>query len=50
MDNMKVKIDDLVFERANYDADGDALYLTRRVEHGRRCCADARGSWCPLWP
>jgi uncharacterized protein YuzE len=29
MDNMKVKIDDLVFERANYDADGDVLYLTR---------------------
>jgi len=26
---MKVKIDDLVFERANYDADGDVLYLTR---------------------
>jgi uncharacterized protein YuzE len=29
MDNMKVKIDDLVFERVNYDADGDVLYLTR---------------------
>jgi uncharacterized protein YuzE len=29
MNNMKVKIDDLVFERANYDADGDVLYLTR---------------------
>jgi uncharacterized protein YuzE len=29
MGNMKVKIDDLVFERANYDADGDVLYLTR---------------------
>ena len=26
---MKVKIDDLIFERANYDADGDVLYLTR---------------------
>ncbi|HSZ70591.1 MAG TPA: DUF2283 domain-containing protein [Solirubrobacteraceae bacterium] len=26
---MKVKIDDLVFDRANYDADGDVLYLTR---------------------
>ena len=26
---MKVKIDDLVFERANYDTDGDVLYLTR---------------------
>jgi uncharacterized protein YuzE len=29
MDNLTVKIDDLVFERANYDADGDVLYLTR---------------------
>jgi uncharacterized protein YuzE len=29
MDSMKVKIDDLVFDRANYDADGDVLYLTR---------------------
>ena len=29
MDNMKVRIDDLVFERANYDAEGDVLYLTR---------------------
>jgi uncharacterized protein YuzE len=29
MNNMKVKIDDLEFERANYDADGDVLYLTR---------------------
>jgi len=26
---MKVKIDDLLFDRANYDADGDVLYLTR---------------------
>ena len=29
MDSMKVKIDDLLFDRANYDADGDVLYLTR---------------------
>ena len=29
MDSMKVKIDDLVFDRASYDADGDVLYLTR---------------------
>jgi uncharacterized protein YuzE len=29
MNSMKVKIDDLVFDRANYDADGDVLYLTR---------------------
>jgi uncharacterized protein YuzE len=29
MDSMKVKIDDLVFDRANYDADGDVLYLAR---------------------
>jgi uncharacterized protein YuzE len=26
---MKVKIDDLVFDRADYDADGDVLYLAR---------------------
>ena len=26
---MNVKIDDLIFERANYDADGDVLYLAR---------------------
>ena len=26
---MNVKIDDLVFDRANYDADGDVLYLAR---------------------
>jgi uncharacterized protein YuzE len=26
---MTVTIDGLVFERANYDADGDVLYLTR---------------------
>ncbi len=26
---MKVKIDDLVFNRANYAADGDVLYLAR---------------------
>jgi uncharacterized protein YuzE len=29
MDNMKVKIDDVTFDRANYDADGDVLYLAR---------------------
>ena len=26
---MNVKIDELVFDRANYDADGDVLYLAR---------------------
>lgn len=26
---MNVKIDDLIFDRANYDADGDVLYLAR---------------------
>jgi len=26
---MKVKIDDVTFDRANYDADGDVLYLAR---------------------
>jgi uncharacterized protein YuzE len=26
---MRVKIDDLVFDRAKYDADGDVLYLGR---------------------
>jgi len=26
---MKVRIDNLVFDRANYDADGDVLYLAR---------------------
>ncbi len=26
---MKVKIDDVIFDRANYDADGDVLYLAR---------------------
>lgn len=26
---MNVKIDDLVFDRANYDAEGDVLYLAR---------------------
>jgi uncharacterized protein YuzE len=26
---MNVKIDNLVFDRANYDADGDVLYLAR---------------------
>src|SRR5262249_13139725 len=29
MDAMNVKIDDLVFDRADYDADGDVLYLAR---------------------
>jgi uncharacterized protein YuzE len=29
MENMKVKIDDVIFDRANYDADGDVLYLAR---------------------
>src|SRR5580692_4871332 len=38
MDSMKVKIDDLVFDRANYDADGDVLYLTRG---GSNMAADA---------
>lgn len=35
---MKVKIDDLVFDRANYDADADVLYLTRG---GSNMAADA---------
>lgn len=29
MDAMNIKIDGLVFDRANYDADGDLLYLAR---------------------
>jgi len=29
MDAMNIKIDGLVFERANYDANGDVLYLAR---------------------
>jgi uncharacterized protein YuzE len=29
MDAMNIKIDGLVFDRANYDADGDVLYLGR---------------------
>jgi uncharacterized protein YuzE len=29
VNNLKVKIDGLVFERGNYDADGDVLYLAR---------------------
>lgn len=29
METMNVKIDDLVFDRGNYDADGDVLYLGR---------------------
>lgn len=35
MDTMNVKIDDLVFDRGNYDADGDVLYLGR----GKTCWA-----------
>jgi len=27
---MNVKIDDLIFDRANYDVEGDVLYLARR--------------------
>ncbi|HMD55900.1 MAG TPA: DUF2283 domain-containing protein [Solirubrobacteraceae bacterium] len=29
MDTVSVKIDGLTFNRANYDADGDVLYLAR---------------------
>jgi uncharacterized protein YuzE len=29
MDTMNVKIDDLIFDRGNYDAEGDVLYLGR---------------------
>jgi uncharacterized protein YuzE len=29
MDDVNVKINGLVFDRANYDADGDVLYLAR---------------------
>jgi uncharacterized protein YuzE len=29
MDTMNVKIDDLIFDRGNYDAEGDVLYLAR---------------------
>jgi uncharacterized protein YuzE len=29
MDVMNIKIDGLEFDRANYDADGDVLYLVR---------------------
>jgi uncharacterized protein YuzE len=29
MDAMNVKIDDLVFDRGDYDAEGDVLYLAR---------------------
>jgi uncharacterized protein YuzE len=29
MDTMNVKIDDLVFDRGGYDAEGDVLYLAR---------------------
>jgi YD repeat-containing protein len=34
MDTMNVKIDDLVFDRGDYDAEGDVLYLARgKVGH-----------------
>jgi uncharacterized protein YuzE len=34
MDTMNVKIDDLIFDRGNYDAEGDVLYLGRgRTNH-----------------
>jgi hypothetical protein len=29
MDNMKVKIDDLAFDRTNYDGEGKVVYFTR---------------------
>ena len=29
MDTMNVKIDDLLFDHGDYDADGDVLYLSR---------------------
>jgi len=29
MDTMNVKIDDLIFDHGDYDADGDVLYLLR---------------------
>ncbi len=29
MDHLSIKIDGLVFDRADYDADGDVLYLGR---------------------
>ena len=29
MESMNIRIDGLVFDRANYDADGDVLYLAR---------------------
>lgn len=29
MDALKIEIDGLIFDRANYDADGDVLYLAR---------------------
>jgi len=28
---MNIKIDDLIFDRGNYDAEGDVLYLARGV-------------------
>jgi YD repeat-containing protein len=34
MDAMNIKIDGLVFDRANYDADGDVLYLARGESGG----------------
>lgn len=30
---MNVKIDDLIFDRGNYDAEGDVLYLARGAEN-----------------
>jgi hypothetical protein len=30
---MRITIDDLVFDRAKYDADGDVLYLGRGTSH-----------------
>jgi uncharacterized protein YuzE len=31
MDQLSIKIDGLVFDHADYDADGDVLYLSRGV-------------------
>jgi hypothetical protein len=42
MDTMNVKIDDLIFDRGHYDAEGDVLYLgrgdtiMRRMRRSRR--------------
>jgi uncharacterized protein YuzE len=38
MDALKIEIDGLSFDRANYDADGDVLYLARG---GSSAAADA---------